>query len=80
MKRMAVTSDQLKHKITVILRNGDVETKGEVREKLEEDLGQSLSSRKREVNEIIDEVMNELDNEDDEDNEPIKVIFCLCFK
>ena len=72
LRRMAVGADDLKLRITAILRKGDVQKKGDVRTTLEQELGQGLSSRKQEINEMIDEVMDELDNEDDEDNEPIK--------
>ena len=72
MRRMAVGSGDLKLRITKILRKGDIQLRGEVRTKLEEEIGQSLSSRKTEVNELIDEVTDELENEDVEDNEPIK--------
>ena len=74
MKRMAVTSDNLKHRITTILRQADLATmkKGDVRRQLEDDLGLTLSSRKEEINGLIDEAVKELDAEDDEEDEPIK--------
>ena len=49
--------------------------KGDVRDRLEEDLGRSLSSRKQEIYDLIAEVTREFDAEDDEDNEPIKGTF-----
>ena len=77
MKRMAVSSDDLKHRITKILRKSDLHQmkKGDVRDRLEEDLGRSLSSRKQEIYDLIAEVTREFDAEDDEDNEPIKGTF-----
>ena len=56
-----MTTDRLTQRIKEILRNGDAETKGEVRTMLEEDLGQSFSSRKKEINELIDQGGNSIE-------------------
>ena len=67
---MALTSAELKERISDILKDADLETTSakKVRTQLEEALDTDLTSRKEEIGKLIQEVMDENADDDDEDD------------
>ena len=68
---MALTSAELKERISEILKDADLETTSakKVRTQLEEALDTDLTSRKEEIGKLIQEVMDENADEDEDEEE-----------